>query len=114
MDVIAPVEEFGLRRKGMEAKSAPKKNRSLLKRVRQAKKRQLRNKAMKSKIKTFTRKLEDSIQAKNQEGTHKYLREAARALSKASSKGIIHKNTSSRKISRLTKKANSLLKPEPA
>ncbi len=96
----------------MEAKPTVKKNLSVLKRARQNKKRQLRNKAMKSKIKTFARKLEDSVKAKNQEDTQNYMLEATRTLSTASSKGIIHKNTSSRKISRLTKKANSVLKPE--
>ncbi len=98
----------------MATQEAPKKKLSVLKRARQNKKRQLRNKSMKSRIKTVTRKLEESIKENNRENTQEYLSEVIKTLDKASSKGILHKNTSSRKISRLAKYANSVLRSETA
>ena len=91
-----------------------KKNLSALKRVRQAEKRRLRNQSWKSRIKTYTKNVEAAIQSDNQEEAQKMLREAIRIICKASSKGVIHRNTASRKISRLTKKVNEAFKSEAA
>ncbi len=91
-----------------------KKNLSALKRVRQSEKRRLRNQSWKTRIKTFTKKVEAAIEAGDAETAQSMLREAIRTICKASSKGIIHRNTASRKISRLTRKVNAAFKSEAA
>jgi small subunit ribosomal protein S20 len=91
------------------AAKKPKRNRSAMKRARQAKKRELRNRAVKSTIKTLVKKVEAAISANNKEETEKALKRAIKYIMKAASKGVIHKNTASRKISRLTRKANTVL-----
>jgi small subunit ribosomal protein S20 len=98
----------------LPAKAAPKKNLSAIKRSRQAEKRRLRNKTVKTEIKTVAKKLEVAVAGNNKEETRKALLEAAQIISKAASKGVIHRNTASRKISRLARLANTLLKSEAA
>ena len=92
----------------MPAKAKPKKNLSAMKRARQAVKRNLRNKDVRSAIKTIVKKVESAVDSGNKEDAGKALLEALKALSKAASKGIIHRNTTSRSISRLTRKVNAL------
>ncbi|MEW6419420.1 MAG: 30S ribosomal protein S20 [Nitrospirota bacterium] len=79
-----------------------------MKRARQALKRNLCNKAIRSVVKTVIKKVETAIASGNREDAGKSLIEAIKALNKAASKGVIHKNTASRKISRLTRKVNAL------
>lgn len=93
----------------MAGKAAPKKDLSTLKRVRQAEKRSLRNQSVKTKIKTFITKLETALPSKNKDDIDKILKETIKTINSAASKGIIHKNTASRKISRITTKANAAL-----
>jgi small subunit ribosomal protein S20 len=95
-------------------KSRPKRSLSVLKRARQNKVRRLRNFSIKSKIKTLTRRLENAIASGVKEDVAKSLREVIRALGKAASKGVLHANTSGRGISRLTMKANSVLRSQAA
>lgn len=85
-----------------------KKKLSVLKRARQAAKRELRNTAIKSKIKTFIKKLEGLYASKDKEAIEKGLRETISVISSAASKGVIHKNTASRKISRITKRTSKV------
>lgn len=92
----------------MPAKAKPKKNPSALKRARQAKKRNLRNKAVCTHIKTLISKVNSAITANNKEEANKALIEAVRRLNMAAARGVIHRNTASRKISRLTRKVNAL------
>ncbi len=98
----------------MPAKAKPKKNLSAMKRARQAVKRNLRNRAIRSTVKTILKKLESSLASGNRENVGKALIEATKTLNKAASKGVIKKNTASRNISRLTKKVNAFLKAEAA
>lgn len=93
----------------MAGKPAPKKNLSAIKRIRQSEKHELRNQSMKAKIKTYIKRLETAIPAKNKDDIEKNLRETIKVISSAASKGIIHKNTASRKISRLSKQVNAAL-----
>lgn len=93
----------------MPAKPAPKKNKSAMKRVRQTKKRTLRNRSLKSKLKSLSKKIELEVANKNAEGAKTALNKAIVAIDKAASKKVIHKNTASRKVSRLTRLVNSLL-----
>ena len=92
----------------MPAKAIPKKNLSALKRARQTVKRNLRNISVKSTLKTVIKKVETAVSSGNKEDALKSLLAAVRVLNVAASKGIIHRNTASRKISRLTKKVNTL------
>lgn len=64
---------------------------------------------MQTKIKTYIAKLEAALPEKNKENIDNLLKAAVKVVSSAASKGIIHKNTASRKISRITKKANASL-----
>jgi small subunit ribosomal protein S20 len=91
----------------MAAKAPVKKNMSALKRVRQDEKRELRNQSKANEIKTYVKKLEAALSTKDKDGIDAALKTAVKTLSSAASKGIIHKNTASRKISRITKKANA-------
>ena len=98
----------------MPAKPAPKKNLSALKRARQAEKNRLRNKAVKTEIRTVSKKVETAVDKKDKKEAQKAFMEASEVISTAASKGIIHKNTASRKISRLARLANTVLRPEAA
>ncbi|MBF0466600.1 MAG: 30S ribosomal protein S20 [Nitrospirae bacterium] len=92
----------------MAARSRPKKSKSVKKRARQALKRQLINKMTVSRLRTLARKVQESIAANKKEEAQKQLIEAESAFFKAASKGIIHRNTSSRKISRMALKVAKL------
>jgi len=92
----------------LPAKARPKKNLSAMKRARQAVKRNLRNTSVLSSVKTVLKKVDEAIASGNREDAGKALLKAVSALNKAASKGVIHDNTASRKISRLTKKVNAL------
>ncbi|MBF0328520.1 MAG: 30S ribosomal protein S20 [Nitrospirae bacterium] len=91
----------------MAAKAAPKKNPSALKRVRQAEKSSDRNQSVLTSIKTYVKKLDAAIAENDQDKIGKALKEAIVVLTKAAAKGVIHKNTASRKVSRATKKASA-------
>lgn len=65
---------------------------SQIKRNRQNEKRRLRNKAVKSSLKTAVRKFRETAEAGDVEQAGVLMREASRALDKAASKGVIHKN----------------------
>lgn len=92
----------------MPAKARPKKNLSAMKRARQSIKLNLRNRGVLSSIKTVIKKVDSAISAGNREDAGKALLQAVKALDMAASKGVIHKNTASRKISRLTQKVNAI------
>ncbi len=96
----------------MPAQTAPKKSKSVKKRIRQEKKRTLRNRSVKTLLKSLTKKVEGSVAQKNPEEAKASLSRAVTAIDKAKNKGIIHGNTASRKVSRLTKLVNSLSQPE--
>lgn len=86
-----------------------KKNKSAIKRAKQAEKRRLRNSHIKSTMKTYIKKALTAIENKEIDTVVPNLRTAISYINKTASKGVIHKNTASRKISRLTKKANKVL-----
>ncbi|MCD8197049.1 MAG: 30S ribosomal protein S20 [Lachnospiraceae bacterium] len=67
-----------------------------------------RNKAIKSKVKTMVKKVYTAIDEKDQDAAKAALKEAISTLNKAGSKGVYHKNTVSRKISRLQKAVNEM------
>ena len=90
------------------AKAPVKKNLSAIKRARQAEKRQERNKSGITRIKTAAKKVLAAVEVNDKAGAKVNLRAAAKVISAAASKGVIHKNTASRKISRLAKRANKI------
>jgi len=95
----------------LPAKATPKKNLSAMKRARQAEKGHLRNKSVNSSVKTVVKKVETALASNSKEAAGNALLQAIRAIDKAASKGVMHKNTASRNISRLTKKVNAV-KPQ--
>ncbi|MDF2802948.1 MAG: ribosomal protein [Anaerocolumna sp.] len=68
----------------------------------------LRNKAIKSKVKTVIKKVDAAVAAGDKELAKANLLIAISEIDKATSKGVYHKNTSSRKVSRLSKAVNSV------
>lgn len=67
-----------------------------------------RNKAIKSRVKTYVKKVETAVAENDKEAASAALLEAIAEVNKAASKGIYHKNTAARKVSRLTKAVNKL------
>ena len=67
-----------------------------------------RNKAIKSAVKTSIKKVEAAVAKKDKEAASAALVNAVSTISKATSKGVYHKNNCARKISRLTKAVNSI------
>lgn len=67
-----------------------------------------RNKAIKSKVKTSIKKVETAVALKDKDAASVALQGAIVEITKATSKGIYHKNTCARKVSRLTKAVNAL------
>jgi small subunit ribosomal protein S20 len=76
---------------------------SALKRHRQSEKRRIRNRSVKSKLKNLVRQVRESVATNNAEASTKSFAVAARALDKAVSKGVLHRNNASRRISRLAR-----------
>lgn len=67
-----------------------------------------RNKAIKSGVKTAIKKVYAAIDANDKEAAKAALLEATSVIDKATKKGVFHKNTSSRKVSRLNKAVNQM------
>ena len=90
-------------------------HKSALKRVRQNNKRQLGNKAQKTQVKNVTKLVETAIAEKSIEKAQKGMKLAQKVIAKSAGKsGILHKRTASRKISRLNKKLQALIKSKAA
>lgn len=68
----------------------------------------LRNKMIKSKIKTLIKNVESAIESGNKADAEAALKVATSEISKAASKGIYHKNNAGRKVSRLTLAVNKM------
>ena len=67
-----------------------------------------RNKAIKSKIKTLSKKVESAVEAGDKAVAAQALKVASTEIDKACSKGVYHKNTAARKVSRLSNLVNSM------
>jgi small subunit ribosomal protein S20 len=81
---------------------------SQIKRNRQNEKRRLRNKSVKSALKTSVRKFNEVATTGDAEQASALLREASRKLDKAVSKGVIHKNQAANRKSAIAKRLSSL------
>jgi small subunit ribosomal protein S20 len=78
------------------------------KRARQADARQDINKARRSRIRTFLRKVEEALASGQQDAAALALKNAQPELHRGITKGVLHKNTVARKISRLASRVKAL------
>jgi small subunit ribosomal protein S20 len=81
---------------------------SQIKRNRQNEKRRLRNKSVRSSLKTAIRKFNESTATGDVEATTALLREATRKLDQAASKGVIHANQAANRKSAIAKRLAEL------
>jgi small subunit ribosomal protein S20 len=81
---------------------------SQLKRIRTNEKARLRNKSVKSSLKTAVRKFREAASAGDKDRAVSELVTASRALDKAVSKGVIHRNQAANRKSAMAKRANQL------
>jgi len=79
-------------------------HKSAKKRAKQSQVRRMRNKSVKTALKTLEKKLREA--KASGESAEELMKQTQSAIHKAAKKGIIHKKTASRKISRLTKLVN--------
>ncbi len=88
-------------------------NISTQKRIRQNEKRRLRNKSYRTKVFTYFKKVKSALDAgKNKEDIYNAFRDWQKILDKTTAKGIIHKNTTARRKSRMMKKIKAHLNTE--
>jgi small subunit ribosomal protein S20 len=78
---------------------------SQIKRIGQNERRRVRNKAVKSELKTAVRRFREAADSGNAEATTSALRSASRLLDKAASKGVIHKNQAANRKSAMASRA---------
>ena len=78
------------------------------KRARQIERRTDANKARRSRIRTYIRKVEEAIASGNADAAALALKTAQPELMRGVTKGVVHKNTASRKISRLAARVKAL------
>ena len=83
-------------------------HKAAIKSIRQDKKRNTRNVARKSELKTRIKKVLSAVEEKDAEKAKLSLAEAIPAIDRFCGKGIIHKNNAARKKSKLTKKVRAL------
>lgn len=81
---------------------------SARKRVRQIARRTATNKARISRIRTFTKKVEAALAAGDAAAARAALEHAEPEIARGVTKGVLHKNTASRRISRLTQRVKKL------
>jgi small subunit ribosomal protein S20 len=83
-------------------------HKSALKRAQQNEIRRIRNKAVKTRVKNIAKNVRLAVEEKNLETSAAQLNVAKAAIDKAKKKGVLHRKTASRKISRLTRLVNKL------
>ena len=81
---------------------------SAKKRIKVIETKTLRNKMVKSKLKTIIKKLEAAVAAGDKAAANEALPVAIAEIEKAASKGIFHKNAAARKVSHITKAVNAM------
>ena len=81
---------------------------SARKRIRQTAKRTARNQARKSRMRTFVKKVETAVASGDQAAAREALRLAQPEMHRAVTKGVAHKNTIARKLSRLSARIKAL------
>jgi small subunit ribosomal protein S20 len=81
---------------------------SARKRIRQNEKRTVRNRARRSRVRTYLRKVEQAIAEGDKGVAAEALKAAQPELQRAATKGVLHRNTVARKLSRLSSRIKSL------
>ena len=81
---------------------------SAAKRHRQSQKRRMRNRSMRTKVRTGIRRFREAVDANDRNGAEERLQEVTKLIDTAAGKGVYHKNTAARTKSRLRKKLNAL------
>jgi len=81
---------------------------SQIKRIRTNEKARLRNKSVKSELKTYVRRVREAVAGGDKDAANAALAVAARKLDKAVSKGVIHANQAANRKSALSKAVNGL------
>jgi small subunit ribosomal protein S20 len=82
--------------------------RSAKKRIRQTVKRTELNRARTSRIRTYVKEVEEAISAGDKSAAETALRRAQPELMRGVTKGVVHRNTASRKMARLSKRVKAL------
>ncbi len=81
---------------------------SARKRIRQTEKRTIRNRARRSRVRTFLRKVEQAISGGDKPQAQDAFRAAQPELQRAVTKGVFHRNTVARKLSRLSARIKAM------
>jgi len=81
---------------------------SALKRHRQSEKRRVRNHAVKSRLRHLVREVRTALAARDPDAAVQTLAQATRALAKAATKGVLHRNNAARRIGRLARAVSQL------
>ena len=82
---------------------------SAKKMVRKIERRTARNRDQRSRMRTFIRRVEEAIASGDKSQAEAALRDAQPSIARAGQKGLMHKHTASRKISRLAKRVSSIV-----
>ena len=83
-------------------------HKSAEKRLRQTEKRTIINRARLSRVRTFVKKVETAIETGDRAAAQSAFQLAQPELHRATTKGVLHKNTVARKLSRLALRINAL------
>lgn len=83
-------------------------HKSAIKRARQNKVRRLRNKSYKTRVKNVCKEVRAAVMEKSPDQAQEKLKKAVSVIQKTASKGVLHRNTAARKISRLYRLVNQL------
>jgi small subunit ribosomal protein S20 len=83
-------------------------SRQAKKRIRQTERRTAVNRARRSRMRTYVRKVEEAIAGGNKAEAQEALHNAEPQLVRAAQKGILHSNTAARKVSRLSRRVNAM------
>ncbi len=83
-------------------------NASARKRIRQTEKRTVRNKARKSRVRSFLRKVEEAVKSGDKAAAQEAFRAAQPEMQRAATKGVLHANTVARRLSRLSARVKSV------
>lgn len=82
---------------------------SSIKRIRVTRAKTLRNRMVKSTVKTFVRKFEEAVAAGNIDEAKRLFPRVSHVIDKAAAKGVLHKNAAARKKSRLALRLNKAI-----
>ncbi len=86
---------------------------SARKRYRQSLKRQARNRAIKTRVRSAAKQALDAIEGSDKEAAAKSLQELMKVLHKAASKGTLNRNAAARKIARVSRRFDRKHNPKP-